>query len=334
MIFLQVAAFSAIISYLLAGLARWLALRHNIIDRPNERSSHTTPTPRGGGIGIVVPVLGISALRAAHGDSAAIAILIGGTAIALIGWFDDLRGLSAPTRLAVHTAAAIAAVMLIGPGAPGSMSSGEAARWILAVPFIIWMTNLYNFMDGIDGLAATQALIAAGAAAAFLFPHEPRIALLAVALSASSAAFLAWNWSPAKIFMGDVGSGFIGYTFAVLALASESMRALPIEAWIILLSVFIVDATATLIRRILRGERWYAAHRTHAYQLLARTPADHRRVTALVALINLGLAGTVATTLRFGVSILFSLMVVATTLFVLWLIIVFRFAQPDTVGGN
>ncbi|MEO6696428.1 MAG: glycosyl transferase family 4, partial [Gammaproteobacteria bacterium] len=157
--------------------------------------------------------------------------------------------------------------------------------WVLAV---MWLTNLYNFMDGIDGLAGAQAVTAGLAGGVLLWwLNAPGLAGASLALAAASGGFLIWNCPPARIFMGDTGSGLLGFSFAVLALAGEQSRAMPAAAWLILLALFILDASYTLLARLLRGEAWYHAHRSHAYQRLVQAGLSHRRVTLWVLLINI-----------------------------------------------
>jgi Fuc2NAc and GlcNAc transferase len=153
---------------------------------------------------------------------------------------------------------------------------------------IVWLTNLYNFMDGIDGIAATQAMFVAATAALLLGLHgDGGSALLCLLIAMACSGFLYWNWPPARLFMGDVGSGFLGYCFAVLAIASENSGQLPLTVWLVLLSLFIGDASYTLLSRLLRGKRVYEAHREHAYQYLVRRSGSHRKVTIGWGLLNL-----------------------------------------------
>lgn len=189
--------------------------------------------------------------------------------------------------------------------------------FVLAFVGIVWLINLHNFMDGIEGLAGTQAVTVADTAALLiagmrvgLLPNPgtaaagmagagadaASLALVSMLLVPASAGFLLWNWPSARIFMGDVGSGFLRFTFGVLAVASGNSGALPLLVWMLLLGVFVVDATATLLRRIRRGERWAEAHRTHAYQLAVQAGHTHKQVTVAVLGINivLGAAATVA----------------------------------------
>jgi Fuc2NAc and GlcNAc transferase len=153
---------------------------------------------------------------------------------------------------------------------------------------LVWLLNLYNFMDGIDGIAAAETVSVAGSAAVLLMAAgEWEIAVWLACLAFSSAGFLFWNWPPARIFMGDVGSGFLGYELGVCALLTASAGWLSIWTWIILLGAFLTDASVTVLRRMLRGDRWYAAHRSHAYQHAARRWGGHRKVTLAVIIVDL-----------------------------------------------
>jgi Fuc2NAc and GlcNAc transferase len=225
----------------------------------------------------------------------AVALVGGGSLIAAVGWLDDRRGLPASVRAAAHAVAACWAVLWLG-GLPtldlgGSLLPLGWVGSILAVAGIVWTTNLYNFMDGIDGLAAGEAIVVGAVAGTMLLAAgHPGLALATWLVSAASAGFLVWNWPPARIFMGDVGSGLIGYLLATLAIASENARALPLAAWVLLALVFVFDATVTLLRRALKGERWYAAHRSHAYQRAVQSGLSHARVTAGALGLDLALA--------------------------------------------
>ena len=255
-------------------------------------------TPRGGGIAIAaVTIAGVSLFGMLSMVPAPLAYALtgGGALVAAAGWVDDRRGLSTWTRAAVHAAAAAWALAWLG-GMPNLHAGPFVLRlgllgWPVALVGIVWMVNLYNFMDGIDGLSASEAVMVGGVGGLFLFwAGAPGAAGAAWILSGAAAGFLIWNWPPAKIFMGDVGSGFLGYGFAVLALFSENREALPIVGWSILLGVFIVDATATLIRRIVQGETWYEAHRSHAFQRAVQSGQSHSRVTIAVIGLNVLLA--------------------------------------------
>jgi Fuc2NAc and GlcNAc transferase len=306
------AAFAA--AWALTWVVRHYALARDVLDHPNERSSHDVPTPRGGGVAIVVVAVAAEAALWAIGwlpTRAALALAGGGLMVACIGWLDDhlakkRDGVPAPVRAAVHFAAAAWALGWLG-GLPelrvgaGSVPLALAGA-VLAAFGIVWSTNLYNFMDGIDGIAGAEAVTCAVAGGVLLLlTGERGLAAAAFALAAASAGFLAWNWYPARIFMGDAGSYFLGFTFAVLAVASERAGAVPLLAWMVLLGVFVFDATATLVRRARRGERWHQAHRSHAYQRAAPTRPDHARVSGAVAGVNVMLAALAALgTLRPG----------------------------------
>ncbi len=296
---LALAAMAA--SWALTGWVRYYALRESMVDLPNPRGSHSAPTPRGGGLAIAITALGGIALAGALGwvpGPPAIALVGGGLLVAGIGWVDDRRDVSRSVRLAVHFVAAGWALWWLG-GFPafetgfGPVPLGRAGSAV-AILGIAWATNCYNFMDGIDGLAGGEA-VSVGLLGALLLVAggHPDLAIVPLLIAAASAGFMGWNWPPARIFMGDVGSGLLGFLFGTLAVASERSSALPVLAWVVLLGVFAFDATATLMRRVLASEVWYQAHRSHAYQRAVQSGWTHAQVTGTVLLINLGLAALV-----------------------------------------
>lgn len=261
-------------------LARRYAIRQALVDQPGERRSHTVATPRGGGIAIVISLLvAAAALGVRHPDQAPLMLAfgIGLLLVAGIGWVDDHRPLSPWLRLGVHVLASALFARVIGD-AYDSVLVG-----IAAFAGTLVLTNVWNFMDGINGLAASQALIAALGLAALAGGAS---SLLALALAAGCAGFLPFNFPRARIFMGDVGSGAIG--FALGALCAVAGARLGDKATLVLLpvSVFLVDAGLTLLRRLLRGERWWTPHTQHAYQAWARG-TGHGRVTLAYAAILL-----------------------------------------------
>jgi Fuc2NAc and GlcNAc transferase len=283
-------------SAMLVGVVRGFALKKNIVDLPNARSSHTAPTPRAGGIAIVLSfvasLVALSFCRIVDARTAA-TLIVAGCAIAGIGFLDDRQQLTAKSRFAVHVAAAAFVVALLG-GIP----EAELARWgigefwigsVFAVLVLAWGTNLFNFMDGIDGIAASEAIFMSTALAClnWLDGGDFGMTLAMCCLAAATLGCLVWNWPPARIFMGDVGSGFLGFMVTALAIAACQRGSIPIEVLPILGGVFLVDATVTLLRRLVRGDRWLEAHRMHAYQHLARRWQRHRPVTLLVIAINL-----------------------------------------------
>lgn len=285
-----------VFSWLATGLALRHALRNAILDVPNARSSHATPIPRGGGIAIAVAFLSAVVFLFCTGMlkiDVTIVLIAGGGAVALTGYLDDRKTLSAGIRICVHIVAALLAVMVVGGIAEQTLRNiglhGIWAAGLLGLAVLIWSTNLFNFMDGIDGIAGSEAIFVAGAGAIFNWRCGGDSGLTAamLALTAATLGFLAWNWPPARIFMGDVGSGFLGFTLAVLGIAASRQGGTPTEVWIILGGFFLVDATVTLLRRVLRGDRWFEAHRLHAYQKLASRWQSHLPVTALVIAVNL-----------------------------------------------
>jgi UDP-N-acetylmuramyl pentapeptide phosphotransferase/UDP-N-acetylglucosamine-1-phosphate transferase len=250
----------ALLRLLLAQFAR-VAL-----DQPNERSLHERPVPRTGGIA----VLAGAAISLAFGATALWLPLGLAAALAGLSFADDLRSLPTGVRFAAHlAAAALVAWYLMSP-----MHPAELALLALAVA---WITNLYNFMDGSDGLAGGMALIGLGsyAIAAGVAGDAP-LAAASLALAAAAAAFLLLNFPPARIFLGDVGSVPLGFLAAALGLAGWRDDVWPLWFPLLVFAPFIGDATLTLLRRVARGERVWHAHREHYYQRLVRMGAGHR----------------------------------------------------------
>lgn len=289
-------------SALLAYGALRFAARRNMLDVPGARSLHDAPTPRGGGIAIVLCVLAAAAWSTMIGDLPAgtgAALVAGGAIVATLGWIDDRRGLPAAVRGAGYLAAACLGAWLAGglprvTLGPVVLHTGFAGLPLAALG-IAWLTNLYNFMDGADGIAAGQG-ISAGIFGAVLFAlgGDTGAALVCVVIAASCAGFLLFNFPPARLFMGDTGSCLLGFVFGVLALHGELTGSVPLCAWLILLLWFVMDASLTLARRMVRGEKWYSPHRTHAYQLLVQSGLGHRGLLLRFLLINGFLLGPLA----------------------------------------
>jgi Fuc2NAc and GlcNAc transferase len=291
-LFVLLFALSALVT---AGVRAFL-VRHGVMDLPNARSSHAVPVPRGGGVGVVMVFLSAVVwllLRQVIPAKLAWALLGGGLAIAIVGLADDRLKLAAWPRLLVHSFAAAWTVWCLDPIHPFQLGDSNFFwGWVSrGVAFIglIWLTNLFNFMDGIDGLAGMEAVCVSGLGAVLLFLNGlPNYTQVSWMLAAASLGFLVWNWPPAKIFMGDVGSGFLGFTLGTLALFSSKAGPELIWPWLILLAAFFVDATVTLLRRMFSHARWHEAHRSHAYQHAAQAMGSHAKVTLAVATINLG----------------------------------------------
>ncbi|HEY6986677.1 MAG TPA: glycosyltransferase family 4 protein [Rhodanobacteraceae bacterium] len=286
-------------AFALSAIATWLAIGYaehrRLIDHPGVRRSHTAPTPRGGGIGIVVAALVCACipalLRPASSRLAAPALIVAVAIVAAAGWIDDHRALSARWRFAAHCLAAIVFLLpvvipliLVPSVIEQRFSMSALAAWsivLIVTLAIVWFVNLHNFMDGIDGLLAAQAIFVFSALAVLCFraeePHTGQIAVFA----AATLGFLPFNFPRARIFMGDVGSGTLGLLTAVAVLWQMSAPHIAIASGVVLCSAFVTDATCTLVSRMLRGRRWYSAHREHLYQWLARSGFSHAGVVAL-----------------------------------------------------
>jgi len=283
------------LSWLGTGLVRRFAIKRSILDIPNARSSHEVPTPRGGGIVFSVlfllAVTGFLFASLPH-PNLWIALLGGGIVVVSVGWLDDCRGLPSFVRLSLYAAAAAWAAGWIG-GLP-DLRLGFASvhlgwlGYLISWAFILAFTNIYNFMDGIDGLTGSEgAIVSLAAGILLLCSGEPVVGWLFVGLSVALLGFLRWNWHPAKIFMGDVGSNFLGFVFATAALATGRFSNVSIWVWAILLGVFMVDGFLTFGRRLMRRLPPYKAHRTHAYQGAVQRGHSHARVTSVIVGINL-----------------------------------------------
>lgn len=292
---LGVIAITLGLSVLITRAAVRHAVRFGLLDRPNERSSHQVVTPRGGGVAIVVSAslaflaLGWDGLL---DQTLLMGLLFGGAAVAIVGLVDDRHTVAPSVRLGVHLAAGAWAVAWFGGLPPlqvgDSLINFGWVGYLLATVGVVWSLNLFNFMDGIDGIAAMEALFVCCASAVIALVQGDSSAWVMASLTLGTAClgFLIWNWPPAKIFMGDIGSGYLGYLIAVLALADALEGSVALWIWLILGGVFFVDATLTLVRRLARGERVHQAHRTHAYQWLSRRWGSHRKVTLSVLAVN------------------------------------------------
>lgn len=271
----------ALLSAALTWAARGYALRRQLFDQPGERRSHSVATPRGGGIAIVISLLVTAGVAMWAWPEARPSLLVASLGLALvagIGWWDDHRPLPAMRRLMVHfiAAALLAALVKVHGGS-----------WLLAVLVLLFtasLINIWNFMDGINGIAASQAIVVAlGLAPLLPWPYS----LAAVALGLACLGFLPFNFPRARIFMGDVGSGALGYAVsAVLALASVKTDI----HWMLLLvsaSPFLVDAGFTLLARIISGQRWMEPHTQHVYQRAVQAGASHAQVTGMYFALGL-----------------------------------------------
>jgi Fuc2NAc and GlcNAc transferase len=304
---LAIAGSAAGLAFVLVGATRRYALRHQMLDHPGSRSSHARPTPRGGGLGLVAAVsFTLVAASRREIDAALVVALLGVVLTALLGWLDDRHSLGVRVRLVAHIVAGLSLL-------PLALSTPSGSLWLAAVTALWWVfwtvsaINVVNFMDGIDGLIGSQALIF-GAYLAFVASSGGVAQVSGLALAGASAGFLVWNWPPAKIFLGDVGSGALGLLFVLGGiLLLRGGRVTLVEAYLPLYAIFL-DATTTLVRRVRRGERLTEAHRSHLYQRLANGGWGHARVTLLyagVALAALPIAFLPASSRNLGIAAYF-----------------------------
>ena len=298
---------SALLLVSLGSLASYsllsFLLRQNssilVSDRPNSRSLHSKVVPKGGGLVIIVSTALLIGIYQAMYQSITvipvlIALLVG--CIAVLGWFDDRHNLRIRSRIIVQIAIACAMVYLLEPF-QGITIVGyrlEQPDWLLFIAlvfWIVWMTNLFNFMDGIDGLVATQSTIAA-IVLAFWFHQVGALdlVLLNLTLSGALVGFSVLNWRPARVFLGDIGSLTLGIYFAVMGIIGWTVYHLPVEAFVLLYGVMLCDSSVTLTMRIVRRERWWEAHSCHFYQRLVGLGYNHAQVTLFAVVVTLCLS--------------------------------------------
>ena len=269
-------------AFVICGLTlAWLLRRGNSLpmDHPNARSLHETPTPRIGGLGIMAGV-GLAGVWLA--DGTLLPLLLGAFGLAAVSLLDDLRGLPVRVRFPAHFV--VAAGCLLALGLTGwALLAGTLA--------VVWMTNLYNFMDGSDGLAGGMAALGFGALAlAAWLADAPALAAFCAAVAAAALAFLRFNFPPARVFMGDAGSIPLGFLAAALGILGAKQHVWPWVFPLLVFSPFIVDASVTLMRRALRGEKVWQAHRSHYYQRVVLLGASHRQLALAAYALMLAMA--------------------------------------------
>ena len=319
-------------------LAAW-ARRRRYLDIPNARSSHLVATPRIGGAALVLGVLvGVGVLHVVGGGLGARALIVVGGAVlvAVLGLVDDFRQLPALVRLPVQLLIAALVVGIAGPLPWPWLHDGGAVANVVTVLWIVAVTNAYNFMDGIDGIAGGQALVAGIAwTIVGLSLASSDASALGLVLAAAACGFLPYNWQPARVFMGDAGSGFLGFAFAALPLLVPAGQGLAIWAAVIVLWAFLFDTGSTLIRRALRGENILTAHKSHLYQRLVQTGRSHAYVSLLYSGLGmLGAAGAVWLTRNQDGSVAPVLLGLATAAALLWRIVAGREAAARAAAST
>lgn len=309
MIYITLFLTSIIITY----YVRKISIAKSFIAMPNERSSHTIPTPHGGGIAIVVTwIIGLTYffMRDSLPTNLYIALMLG-VLISIVSFFDDIYELSAKLRLIVQGLIAILGILVIGGLNNINLIffsiDNQIVTNLFAFFLIIWFINLYNFLDGIDGYAGSQSIFL-GIAGYFIFGGEHFLVLVVASLG-----FLVFNWHKAKIFMGDVGSTMLGYTIAIFTLyyqnnSSEDISGLLV--WILLFSLYWVDATLTLYRRFKTKNKLTEAHKEHFYQRLNQSGWKHDQVVLGAMTINLVILGQIILFKNIGISIFINLILI------------------------
>ena len=275
-----------IVSFTLTYFIKEYAIKKSLVAEVNERSSHTTPTPHGGGIAIAITwFIGLSYLFYTNDiESSLYYALMVGAVLAVVSYLDDLYELSPKVRLITQSSVAVGGIIALG--GLNSLDFGlfsidnQAITNLVAFVAVIWFINLYNFLDGIDGYAGSEAVFLG--LAGFVFFGGAHFSVLVV----SVLGFLIWNWHRAKIFMGDVGSTLLGYTVAIFTMYYANQDALNLWIWLILFGLFWFDATLTLFRRYKNGEKLSQAHKKHAYQRLNQSGWAHDRVVLFSLGVN------------------------------------------------
>lgn len=305
-----------------------IAYKFNIIDVPNSRSSHFMPVARGGGLVIALfsECLIISLYFLKYLQLNIMLALSCAFMVSIVGFLDDLITLSIKFRFITQLIASLIAVSLIVPLNFNSLSS--ISIFFVSVVGVIWSTNLFNFMDGTDGLAAFEAVFVLMVCGSLLclVSNNSGFGSCLLLISLIVAGFLYFNWPPAKIFMGDVGSCFLGFLIGISALISHFSFGVSLIFWLIIYSVFCFDATITLMRRFISGQKWYLSHRSHAYQRLQNIGWQHKNILFGLIIINSCLA------LVALVTYYYDMLLVAAFLILIFLSIIYLLIELSEMG--
>ena len=282
-----------LLSYWLVGQLIDKLKQLEIVDTPNHRTSHKGNVPRGGGLVIVVILLLCQLILAIISERYWVMGGLAGVVMiwsCLSGW-DDWQSLSPRFRFIFQLLFTTMILLAFGYVTEIQISSNQFIYLSIAGVFltfigVIWMVNLYNFMDGVDGLAASQTIIAAITLAFWFWQSgDLQLAIMCVVLAAASYGFLLWNWHPAKIFMGDVGSITIGALFATLIIFANTRYQIPVISLVLLFGVFVYDASLTILRRLYRREKIWLPHRSHYYQRLVAAGVGHHHVVMMQSIV-------------------------------------------------
>jgi len=274
-------------------LYKKIAIQKEIISNLNYRTLHEVPTPRGGGI-VFSLIFSFTIFVLWYGDEISDQVFymfgLGGFVATLFGFIDDVKNIKAKIKLAIQLFLGGWAVYWLEYGnLPLLESIPFLIVTLVALFFMVWMMNAYNFMDGIDGMAASGAIFISLTLATVLFLTEGSVEIITIfiLIAATVSGFMFFNWPPATIFMGDAGSVFLGYIFGSLLLFTVLKNDISIWSWITVFGYFFADTTVTQIMRVILVKKWYLAHRSHAYQNLARITGSHLKVTGAVILYNI-----------------------------------------------
>lgn len=275
---------AAVLSFIFTGLATWYARRHGMLDHPGERHSHTISTPRGGGAGLILALFCVSLWRFLGEDGFWLGCALPGTvAISFLGWWDDHSSISARLRFGIQLTVSI---LLLGCAMHNGLAVGAVELGLAAI-FLVWMTNLYNFMDGSNGMAGLQGVFA-GAVLSVLFAgsSKPDMAMAAALIAACCVGFLPWNLGRPRVFMGDAGSLALGFALGALLIYGVASESFSLAVALLTMMLFLTDSTLTLLVRVFKGEQWYNAHKQHLYQRLIAHGWAHSQVVLFYQAIN------------------------------------------------
>jgi UDP-N-acetylmuramyl pentapeptide phosphotransferase/UDP-N-acetylglucosamine-1-phosphate transferase len=273
-------------SFVFTWLIKKISLKTNVLDMPNERSAHSVPTPSGGGLAIIIVwYIAVFILFSRKVISLPLfSALLCGIPIALIGMVDDIRKISPYLRLLIHALFASLAVYYLGRISNIDLGFIVLKKSLLldvvAVMGVVWFINLFNFLDGIDGYLGAEIIFICIAAYILFGLNLPLV------LAAATAGFLLMNWQPARIFLGDAGSTFLGFTIGIFTIYYQNTNQASLIIWLMLTSVFWVDATVTLFRRIFNKEKISVAHNKHAYQRIVQSGFSHQKTVLSAMVIN------------------------------------------------